>query len=71
MLIAIMLSDFMLSIVMLSVVMLDICLYHCYYKFSTYRGTYNPLEILAERENIYRLLSQTADGGAGNLVQLL
>ena len=27
----------------------------------------NPLDIIAERENIYRLLSQTADGQGGNL----
>jgi hypothetical protein len=27
----------------------------------------NPLDILAERENIYRQLTQTADGAAGNL----
>merc|ERR1711931_601383 len=28
----------------------------------------NPLDILAERENIYRLLSQTADGSGGGLM---
>ena len=27
----------------------------------------NPLDIICERENIYRLLSQTADGGGGNM----
>ena len=27
----------------------------------------NPLETLAERENIYKLLSQTSDGAAGGL----
>ena len=38
-----------------------------YTRFYCSRGTYNPLEILAERENIYRQLSQTADGHASNL----
>ena len=32
-------------------------------------GRVNPLEIITERENIYRLLSQTTDGGAGELKQ--
>ena len=27
----------------------------------------NPLDIICERENIYRLLSQTSDGGGGNM----
>jgi len=31
------------------------------------RGQRNPLDIIAERENIYRLLSQTADGSGGGL----
>ena len=30
-------------------------------------GRRNPLDIIAERENIYRLLSQTADGAGGGL----
>lgn len=31
------------------------------------KDTDNPLEILCERENIYRLLTQTTDGSGGNL----
>jgi len=30
-------------------------------------GKLNPLEIICERENIYKLLSQTTDGSGGNL----
>merc|ERR1719228_2735642 len=30
-------------------------------------GRRNPLDIISERENIYRLLSQTADGAGGGL----
>jgi hypothetical protein len=32
-----------------------------------FRGNMNPLDILAERENIYRQLTQTADGTSSNL----